>query len=550
MNECAAMDCVESAWKKHITGALRKFLKTAVVIDNEPWLKSHPGSANTSQQNAPVDDGMGAEYAQLTAPDEIINSKPSHAIDLKEISDAFSDCGIACAFVLPDNEIDNDDEVKSRVIKSADVADMVVIDWHLKAQSPALTLDVLESIAQSDFKERGRLRLVCIYTGEPVDGTILKQVGERFYRANYKIDIRDDYFARNENCVVVVCNKDSKPQCDLPEYLIENAKVFSDGLLPSFALASVGAFRKHMHHILTQFGSSLDAAYVSNFMLTNPSDDVSELLKDLLIYELDKYVDVEGCVDNYLSKSSILKWINEKSGYFSNQEVTGKIKLIDKAWVCLALESEWDDNTQKLMMNGQPVPFPEATRNKLSHFFYGDADRSTNGQAFLSKLALYKYDFSSIGMASEEWLPRLSPGSILKSGGKYLMCITPACDCVRLKSETPFLFIEGESDSVDGKANLIVTEGGNHKGVFFDYKRPVVKTLSFKPDVGIGRVVSAWNGKFYRFVSECNEELTWVGELRYSRVTSEVSKVTSILSRIGVSDIEYMRLSSMKKFPF
>ncbi|MFL7922290.1 hypothetical protein V7O30_21640, partial [Escherichia coli] len=92
-------------------------------------------------------------------------------------------------------------------------------------------------------------------------------------------------YSEKQSCLAIVLNKQSVSSADLPTVLVNQFCKFADGLLPSFALAAVGAIRKKSHHMVTRFGSHLDSAYVANLLISDPPEDVAEMMRELLVAE-------------------------------------------------------------------------------------------------------------------------------------------------------------------------------------------------------------------------------------------------------------------------
>ena len=182
------INIANDAWDKHIQSAVNKFLKSAVVIDNQPYVNNLNASSINIATLSPADSGLGDETYQLNAPASNTIENSYHNIDIRTISDEFTKNGIACAFVLPDNENKDRQTKRERAVTAAKIADLVVIDWYLEEQDPSLTMDILESISQSDNNENGRLRLICVYTGEPLNEHLFQDVITAFSKGGIVVN--------------------------------------------------------------------------------------------------------------------------------------------------------------------------------------------------------------------------------------------------------------------------------------------------------------------------------------------------------------------------
>lgn len=135
----------------------------------------------------------------------------------------------------------------------------------------------------------------------------------------------------------------------------------------------------------------------------------------------------------------------------------------------------------------------------------------------------------------------------LSSTTRYFVCLTPACDALRLKKERAFSFVEAFKSK---ESYNIVVKGENSEDLYlkFDTKLPEIYTFKFRPSTSTRRATSVaikTAGKtIFQFSTIDNENFVWLGELRYSRVISEIGKITGTWMRIGVIDSEYLRIMS------
>ena len=96
----------KQVWENHVRKAVLKFLKTAVVVDNDPREKVNVNAA-AAIQAVPVEfesSGLGDDAYIIEPPDTF--SAPDgdqNILDIRKISDSFSEQGMACAFVLPED---------------------------------------------------------------------------------------------------------------------------------------------------------------------------------------------------------------------------------------------------------------------------------------------------------------------------------------------------------------------------------------------------------------------------------------------------------------
>lgn len=563
-------------WRKHRQVAVRAFLKSAVVIDNEPSnsKKSSPISTGMIVHIRTEDDGMtGPQTVSLEGcvetDSEVSAPTKSHDLDIRATSDAFAEAGMACAFVLPDNEDEDEDKIRERILNAAAFADILVIDWFLRGESSSnFTRDVLTAIAKKDAAENGRMRLICIYTGQETDKNILDDAKEALKGGGIvvKNQGRDAACAMGPHCMLMVLSKIDVPPESLPNELISAFMQLADGLLPSFALAAVAAIRKNAHHMITRFSADLDAAYVANRLIADPPGDVAELMRELFVAECDNAIGLDGVADEFLEIEQIRKWFDvtkqPRGAVKYGQNNPGGEFQLDRDFLNCLLQYGVSDSNMILDENGATRPFPETQRKLVAQALHKKlADSASTEEEFARLVALKREAFGSKGLRSHNshWRPSLTIGTLLKKkgdplmGSQYFMCLSPACDTLRLKGkERRFVFL-GNTVEKD-KCNLVVVNDEKSiQHLYFDSQQPHMFTFYFKGDSQTGRVQanphSDENGTtppVFEFVASKHEtyHFVWLAEVRYSRATSDMADVMRNWMRIGINDSEFLRLAA------
>ncbi|HDS1818078.1 TPA: hypothetical protein QEM96_002734 [Pseudomonas putida] len=559
----------QQEWLEHSLSAVKKFLKNAVVIDNQPYVKdSKPNIVHELQL---PDDGMSAVSSmeslgeELNTPDDDV----AHRLDVRKISDSFAENGIACAFVLPDDSDTDETSVLRRVLNAAKISDIVVIDWYLQGSSPVLTMKLLAAIAAQDASESGRMRMICVYTGQPLSEGIFLDVKKALSDGGISLtDAADVQFcAKGNNCLVTVLNKVDVPPVNLPEAVTRLFTRLANGLVPSFALAAVGAIRKNTHHMVTRFGGVLDSAYIANRLITNPPGDVAELMRELLVAECDNALGLDRVADDYLENESVAKWLNFKQESFTvPQYKIGKgdskqVVNVDRNVIDGLLNFGIRD--RDFTVDGKTfIDFPEYQRNKIAVALSGGVEAATNAENEFSRLVVFRREaFGHSNLVSDaNWKPSLTTGTVLRlqqeGRTRYLMCLTPACDALRIKEPRPFVFLEGLASNQP--YNLVIKDlDGSSIGLYFDKKHPLISTFHFAPDEETQRVRAVeekieGEASRYSFKSMPGDSLSfsWLGEIRYGRAVSEMAGLASNWMRIGIIDSEYLRLAGKGSFKF
>lgn len=636
----------EEIWQQHCMKAVKSFLKNVVIVDNEPYTPPEKAQRETDQASLviPDDDGMGgvqaiAELGPLVAPktqgallagDADLTA---HRLDIIEISDAFADAGLSCAFVLPKNIDKNREAKKSRALKAAKAADVLIIDWQLEKGSSVLTQAILKELAEQDTNEGSRLRLICVYTGTNTDETLLIEAVSALRQGGINLDVIDSNTAKNATCLLATVNKYSVPGKALPDKIITLFTKLNDGLIPSFALASVGAIRKNTHHLLTRFERDLDSAYIANRLITDPPEDIAELMRDLLVAECENSLSYDAVADEYLTLKPIEKWLelikktnasihqNKSTVLLSNeisqmlgklaenrkaiatqlgvknhdvqkieQAMSAQIEILNRKESKIVVKNKNDVNMEiisKLLNYGidekgvksPPSDVPqieihERDRKHISTFLSGSEDKSRQRENKFSRMVALRREAFGPHKApwSESWLPSITTGTILKSQKsyqyikteckhsnikrqeyrkhteKYYICLTPACDTLRLNSNVAFVFIEARKNQKNYNV-VIKDEDGSDLYLKFSTKTPEISTFNFIPHSEKKRVVGVHASvnkekSIFKFFSINKRDFIWMGEMRYSRAVSEIAKISSTWMRIGLIDSEHLRIAA------
>jgi len=556
MPEPQAAD-INIAWHDHCLKAVRKFVMNAVVVDNQPVLKNQL----VARAAASVDEGMGGPTAEEVVDMPLADTKDDHELDIQKVSDAFAEQDIACAFVFPDDN-EADDELKHKRIMAAAVpSDIVILDWFLKDGDSSLTKRVLKSIAARDLSENGRMRLICIYTGQPEIGEVardaigaLREGGLDFCEVS-----EAEGTAKGNHHSLLVLNKQAVTGVELPGKILEAFTGLADGLLPSFALAAVAAIRRNMHHIISRFPSSLDDSFVANLLITDPPEDVTELIRELFISECDTALGLERVADDYLNKKRIKDWliVKKKPGKVEEYELDNKEKTkikINYEFLVALLEHGLSEDKVRFS-NGTQHDFKDKRRNKISQALHGGKAKAKEGEGQFAQFVSLKRDTSGNTKFTEEWKPSLTLGTIVKniSSKKYFYCITPSCDTIRLKGKKrSFVMIELEKP--EGKPSLLVQVKGCVEKFRINPKPYCVRTFEFTGDESNGRIMAQLitdeeQKKTFIFEIPGNSKrkpikFEWLGEVRRNRANRDMAELNREWLRLGIKDSEYLRLAA------
>ncbi len=299
----------------------RRFLQTAVVVDDEAFMA--PGSGPATEVVVPSRRTQTLRQNEPSPTDR----RSTHTLDARSITDSFSRLGIICGVVGP----------MDSTMETMRQADIVILDWLLQDGEPKHTLRLLRDLLDERV-DSNSLRLIAIYTGEARLEEICADVFTELQEAELAPSEREDSteIAYRHGRVVLYAKSDvnlasrlkgrSVAEDDLPKRLVEDFASMTEGLLPGIALASLTAVREGAHKVLDQFSAKLDPAFLAHrASLPNPEDAERQFVNHVA-------EELRGLMDNGVAEESpagtdaVEGWIGCKQGEsgsfkFGNKEL-------------------------------------------------------------------------------------------------------------------------------------------------------------------------------------------------------------------------------------
>ena len=551
---------------------VQRFLQSVVALDDQAWMGTEQETSQeeptvlTNKPNfgtAQMADGEPSGVASSLLGTNIGHETPdttdSHSdygrslpLDSKPLIGGFADLGLVCSVLNPSqSELEEGEISSSGVVKAARRADIVILDWRIGDSYGEVALEILEEIITGDIGGP-RLRLVAIYTGELGLPGILGRV-KTFLNGIYHecpMEEPEPYvLSKGPIRLAIIPKPDSKspeipavPEKDLAERLVNEFVAMTKGILRNVALEGLAALRDHVPRIIAKFDSSLDPAYIGHrILLPNPEDAKAHIVEvlgaELLSILEDRRPSDMASVDN------IRAWLAEK---LQAQEIdTESPTRISGVTGVLEMRLE-------LLNRGiDDVTDPEPGRSKLRELaatmFSKDAESAKSSDLGFAALLGLKTHYPPTA-------PKLTLGSVLRRKGKsgdwkYLMCLQPKCDAVRLEESTgfPFLHLSISNDSSRFGCVILSPEGDR---VYLDVDETPGKllVLSFTPNSGIGGEVVASDGSGGFCFSDVNGDVyEWVAALKDEHALDVADKVAKKLARPGPNHSEWLRRAKLRR---
>ena len=535
---------------------VRRFLVSAVVVDDKPYYAKAPVKLSRSPSRADRTDGDEKPV------------KPSvQSLDAGAITESFSKVGIICGVVKPVGEGDID-------VVAVERADLVVIDWKLDDDGKR-AMKLIRSILDSDRDKDQRLRLIVVYTGESGIGGIGKQISENLRYHEYLFEgVTEDrpVTLSRGHCHIEIYAKPDTPldpelknrsvsYADLPERLIDDFVRMTAGLMPSIALVALTAVRENPHRVLDKFDSKLDAAFLAHRACLPIPDDSEQHMVAQIASELRAIMEEKVGRERPAGMEVIKSWIKEFKGKRNIKFDVGDVSQND---VINMLKEGIDETEIKIVSQGTSGTTSQNalsnSKRKSAHTWLtsgfvrsGDGDPKDLDLRLAWITCFRAIDPPDkrlwLGTAVRRCGSQWSGCPHVESGSEFLLCLRPRCDSVRMVEQGSFLFLPLLIDSKPGKFQIVVrssASGPKYRQVGLETDMSRWEMIEFEPDP-IAKAVVAQGEQSgsagYVFTDVCGNCYEWIGELKTEVAHSVGQTLSATLSRIALDKSEWLRRS-------
>ena len=399
---------------------------------------------------------------------------------------------------------------------------------------------------------------MAIYTGEPDLGGIYDRVRDEIADFYEGIELEEsDGFRMSKGPLHIVVlakgqvltgsppelRKQEVAERQLADRLAHEFALMTGGLIRNSAIAGIATIRDNAHRILAKFEGSLDPAYLGHRLLLAYPPDAEDHLLGALGSELASVLEEER-PGTHAGADAIEAWLalREHEGLRLSEPFAfpGKQCAAD-AWRNLLLRGI--DSSDATLPTGAGKSTLE---KRATEPFAQDAEAATNSNHRFAALLNLKTHYPGR-------LPRLTLGTILGTGqgdkSRYLLCLQPKCDCVRLQVATgfpllPLIALKAEVRGSGMLLRLVVeTEKGRWEHFGFDAKPSDLSVRFFEPGTNRPGEVTAFEkqpGEFY-FDDADGVRYRWVAEMKDEHALKVAGEVASALARPGPNDSEWLR---------
>ena len=550
--------------------AAAQFLRTAVFIDdriyNQKTMAVEPEKIpKTSRKRATKGANDENNELLLVSPEETNENKDFPS---QQLVNSFAKKQIVCSLYQPGKResFSNNSDVYELCLAS----DIVIIDWDLGGNPGDKALELISCLVHQSVETKPeQLRLILVYTSEINLGAIASEVFDKLSelrKENIKPQKEDEGLSmHSSNSRVVILGKPGYriekykfhevTEKELAQKSIEEFSKLASGLLQGAILLGLAKIRENSRKILSKFGESIDTAFLLHRAMSMPHEEAFEHIHPLLVAEIQSIL--QDCLsgqiisDSLVSDWALRKWKPNPEALNWLPPQTTANKFIENLCLLGPNGLEMSKNPLKLAKKNKNDTWEwvidKDKLNKLSSLMFQSDNKSSN-----HKLAILMSHRTSYGNIEKSLT--LTLGTIIRKGTtknpQYLLCLLPICDTVRLSEKRRFLFcvldVMNEGTLPIQKANYIIEDEKVFRELLYTPKSYNCITLEFEPDSETKTVIAKIHkNNNLNFICKTDKEnYKWIAQLKPEHAQRASEQFASDLSRVGLTESEWLRLRS------
>lgn len=546
--------------QEYSINAAQSFIQTAVFIDDRIYQPNIVDTAKPKTIPPPTHRPQVVKTATRANIDGTRNTndpqEENTVSDISDIVNCFAEKQIVCSMYQPTTAPMKDQQ--DVIVSLCAAADVVIIDWDLFGDRGDRSLELINMLinqASQDVPEQ--LRLILVYTqeldlpsvGQTILETVNSDIGEEFQLA--MDGSKHAFYNKNSRVTVLGKPRRQRPETDchfvveepqLACVAVEEFAKLAFGILQAASLLGLAEIRNNSRKILSRFNRDLDPAFLTHRAMGLGTEDALSHIVPLLVSEIESVL--EGALPNPLISDDVLRdWCRnvwEPGGHLP-QVYAGRgldyrqiaEDICTKGFKAASRDYNAIQNPYNSKRNAEKagkflLPSEDSDANlHFAHFmasrtFYGDNERM------------------------------LMLGSILhqRAEDQYLLCIQPVCDSVRLGEHRNFVFIKlhkKEENGVKSVSHVIVKPNNSIIELLYKPNSYECFSTSFVPDENLKLIIAKTDDKRELYFEDiCGNKYYWMGQLRTAHAQDAVGRFASNISRIGLTESEWLRLLANK----
>lgn len=545
--------------------ATEQFLQTAVFIDDKIYDQKLRAVVEPTALQKPLPLRKLALKSVKHIPSEKVevgNVSDAQEYSPHDILTSFAKKRIVCSLYQPTKEASVG--FSSDAYHLCVAADIVIVDWDLYGDYGAKAKELISNLIHQSLTDvPEQLRLVLIYTSVPNLTTVANEIYEALAKVIPSgVDPKQEdkgLALHTQNTRVAIIGKPGRRLDEYRDYeeaeknlatraIKEFAKLAS-GLLQGAILLGLAKIRGNSRKILSKFDSAIDPAFLTHRALSLPDEEASDHVIPLLVAEIQSVLE-DSLPNSVITSELISDWCQSQW----QPQAHAKSFIGDKIDI-----REFAEN---FCLSGVDIKDKYQSMKKMNSLIKKDGSWSTNDRntfkqlvAFLHPVLESKENCNLAILMSQrthysEKGRDLSLGTIVRcdveSRKEYLICLQPICDSVRLADKRSFIFCILQSVDIDGgqdKISHVVVDDSGLVGLRFKPKSFNSLIAEFVPDSETKTVIARQHGaeRFY-FTSTAPLKYFWIAQLKAEHAQRAVEQFASDLSRVGLTESEWLRL--------
>ncbi len=565
-----------TAFDKFILESAEQYLHTVVLIDDRIY-ESKTGNVpapltkpQTKLRKAALKSAMPASNKKSERIEESRDSDKPDEVSFHDVQNSFAKKRIICSLYQPKKEASF--SLRSEVYSLCSAADVVVVDWDLHGNPGVKATElVVNLIEQSRQEVPHQLRLILIYTMDlnlgSVSNNIYESLASRIGEQSISVEKGSKGLVlMTDNSRVVVLGK--RPNTSLPQYsgffvpekelaqrTISEFSRLASGLLQAIVLRGVANLRKNNCRILMRFHRDLDAPFLAHRALLLPDEAFGQIIP-LLTDELRAVIEdtvgeyplgTGSTVERIVTDWCVTHWKPGSSPQLNVGDGADALEFVKDVFCNGPAMKKDYSKVQKsdvpglVEKKGNKHPrWNEKKGVKVAEYLTGDSNRGFCHEMLSSLM--------SQRIAYENTRRALHLGVILrqvKESGRYMLCLQPVCDSVRIDGEARtfiFCFLD------------VPVAGKPFTHAVVDLKRNPIQ-LAYKPRVSNCYVTNFTTGADavcptkdnqgrFIFEDEGKNKYEWIAELKTEHAQRAAEEFGRTLSRVGLTESEWLRLKA------
>lgn len=560
------------SFQEHTKQTILAFLNSALVVDEE----ASNGQTRTQPTEGLISPGRGAPAlhdSSFSHDSSLTYARNGHELLTQKIIDAFADKGVICGVFRPDGA----SGWTKRVLKAAEKADIVILDWNLKVSDSETGIDetavnagehavkIISDLATKDF-DSGRLRMIAIYTAESKpNGDLLGRIRRGLDKIAKKHNI-DLILSESEGILragpisIAIVRKsgingstlEQRSESELPDYLIDVLAQQNNGLLMNAAISAVSALRHNTFQLINLFSDQLDAAFVAHRIGLKTPEEAEEHFISVIVSDLQEILESSNVAER-LKTDALLNWADSLH----------KRKMIGERFFDVGFDDARD--TLRYLLNKGLPAIDDATNNddNLNNKVVAWAKTGkNNNKKRLSKIAAQFTDEARAEESHRLWTKRISirshfgdpapfmrPGTLIRTrnadSSEYFVCVQPACDCRRIPSSGKnFIFLPASIIVEDKKSDICLHFKDEWLQLKVTSEAYEIRKILLVPNAqdDVIRAYKEGSNDWF-FVGFDKTHYQWLGTLKPFHAQQIIHNLANKISRIGIEESEWYRSS-------